>query len=135
MTDRPHPFVRLSMGAATAQKAIAGFHAILIKANFLLHIGQMQLTLTPEQENFIQAELTIGNYDSPDAVLAEALQLLAQRRRYDNWAKDVQEEVATAAAELERGEGVDGETARIWAGKSPSQKYGTIANLSRSHHR
>jgi antitoxin ParD1/3/4 len=99
------------MGAATAQKAIARFHAILIKTNSLLHIGQMQLTLTPEQENFIQAELTIGNYDSPDAVLAEALQLLAQRRRYDNWAKDVQEKVATAAAELERGEGVDGETA------------------------
>jgi antitoxin ParD1/3/4 len=91
MTDRPHPFVRLSMGAATAQKAIARFHAILMKANALLHIGQMQLTLTPE--------------------LAEALQLLAQRRRYDNWAKDVQEKVATAAAELERGEGVDGETA------------------------
>jgi antitoxin ParD1/3/4 len=111
MTDRPHPFVRLSMGAATAQKAIARFHAILMKANALLHIGQMQLTLTPEQENFIQTELTIGNYDSPDAVLAEALQLLAQRRRYDNWAKDVQEKVATAAAELERGEGVDGETA------------------------
>jgi antitoxin ParD1/3/4 len=110
MTDRPHPFMRLSIGAPTAQKAIARFHAILMKANALLHIGQMQLTLTPEQENFIQTELTIGNYDNPDAVLAEALQLLAQRRRYDNWAKDIQEKVATATAELERGEGGDGET-------------------------
>jgi antitoxin ParD1/3/4 len=71
----------------------------------------MQVTLTPEQEIFIQAELAIGTYDSPNAVLAEALNLLAQRRRYDNWAQDVQEKVATAAAELERGEGVDGETA------------------------
>jgi antitoxin ParD1/3/4 len=103
--------VGFGMAAATAQKAIARFHAILMKTNSLLHIGQMQLTLTPEQENFIQTELTIGNYDSPDAVLAEALQLLAQRRRYDNWAKNVQEKVATAAAELECGEGVDGETA------------------------
>ncbi len=103
--------MRFGMAVETAQKAIAGFHAILMRANFLLHIGQMQLTLTPEQENFIQTELTIGNYDSPDAVLAEALQLVAQRRRYDNGAKDVQEKVATAAAELERGEEVDGETA------------------------
>jgi antitoxin ParD1/3/4 len=86
-------------------------HAILAAVYSLLHIGKMQLTLTPEQENFIQAELAIGDYDSPDAVLAEALQLLAQRRRYDQWAKDVQEKVGIAAAELERGEGVDGETA------------------------
>jgi antitoxin ParD1/3/4 len=71
----------------------------------------MQFTLTPEQENFIQAELANGEYDSPDAVVAEALQLLAQRRRYDQWAKDVREKVGVAAAELERGEGVDGETA------------------------
>jgi antitoxin ParD1/3/4 len=70
----------------------------------------MQLTLTPEQENFIQAELAIGDYDSPNEVLAEALQLLAQRRRYDQW-KDVQAKVGIAAAELERGEGVDGEMA------------------------
>jgi antitoxin ParD1/3/4 len=71
----------------------------------------MQIRLTPEQETFIQQELAIGNYESPNAVLAAALQLLAQRRRYDQWAKDVQEKVAIAAAELERGEGVDGETA------------------------
>jgi antitoxin ParD1/3/4 len=71
----------------------------------------MQITLTPEQETLIQQELAIGNYDSPHAVLAEALELLAKRRRYDQWAKDVQEKVAIAAAELERGEGVDGETA------------------------
>jgi antitoxin ParD1/3/4 len=73
--------------------------------------GPMQITLTPEQENFIQAQLPIGISNSPNAILAEALNLLAQRRRYDNWAQDVQAKVATAAAELERGEGVDGETA------------------------
>jgi Arc/MetJ-type ribon-helix-helix transcriptional regulator len=66
----------------------------------------MQITLTPKQENFIQAELPIGIFNSPNAVLAEALNLLAQRRRYDNWAQNVQVKVTTAAAELERGEGV-----------------------------
>ena len=71
----------------------------------------MNLPLTPEQEDFIQQELAIGNYTSATDLLADALQLLAKRRRYDQWARDVQEKVAIAAAELERGEGVDGETA------------------------
>ena len=71
----------------------------------------MNLPLTPEQEDFVQQELAIGNYTSATDLLADALQLLAKRRRYDQWARDVQEKVAIAAAELERGEGVDGETA------------------------
>ena len=71
----------------------------------------MKLLLTPEQEDFVQQELAIGNYTSATDLLADALQLLAKRRRYDQWAYDVQEKVAIAAAELERGEGVDGETA------------------------
>lgn len=71
----------------------------------------MNLTLTPEQQDFIQQELAIGHYASATDLLADAFQLLAQRRRYDQWAQDVQEKVAIAAAELERGEGVDGETA------------------------
>jgi hypothetical protein len=54
-----------------------------------------------------QRSSPIGISNSPNAVLAEALNLLAQRRRYDNWAQDVQAKVATAAAELERGEGVE----------------------------
>ena len=71
----------------------------------------MNLTLTPEQQDFIQQELAIGSYASATDLLADALQLLAQRRRYDQWAQDVQDKVAIGAAELERGEGVDGETA------------------------
>ena len=71
----------------------------------------MNLPLTPEQEDFVQQELAIGNYTSATDLLADALQLLAKRRRYDQWARDVQEKVAIAAAELERSEGVDGETA------------------------
>ena len=71
----------------------------------------MNLPLTPEQEDFVQQELAIGNYTSATDLLADALQLLAKRRRYNQWARDVQEKVAIAAAELERGEGVDGEAA------------------------
>jgi antitoxin ParD1/3/4 len=71
----------------------------------------MQLTLTPEQADFIQQELTIGHYANATDLVADALQLLANRRRHDEWEKDVQEKVSIAAAELARGEGVDGETA------------------------
>jgi len=78
----------------------------------MIHLDAlMQLTLTPEQEDFIRQELAIGHYANATELVADALNLLAQRRRYDTWAKDVQEKVAIAAAELERGEGVDGETA------------------------
>jgi antitoxin ParD1/3/4 len=71
----------------------------------------MQLTLTPEQADIIQQELATGDYANINDVVADALQLLAQRRRDHAWEKDVQEKVAIAAAELARGEGVDGETA------------------------
>ena len=71
----------------------------------------MQLTLTPEQAEFIHQELTIGHYANANDLVADALQLLAKRRRHDEWEKDVKEKVAIAAAELERGEGIDGETA------------------------
>jgi antitoxin ParD1/3/4 len=71
----------------------------------------MQLTLTPEQADIIQQELATGDYSNINDVVADALQLLTQRRRNHAWEKDVQEKVAIAAAELERGEGVDGETA------------------------
>ena len=66
----------------------------------------MQLTLTPEQAEFIHQELTIGHYANANDLVTDALQLLAKRRRHDEW-----EKVAIAAAELERGEGIDGETA------------------------
>ena len=72
----------------------------------------MQLTLTPEQAQFIQQELTIGHYANANDLVADAFQLLADRRRHhDKWEQDVKQKVTIAAAELARGEGVDGETA------------------------
>jgi len=41
----------------------------------------MNLPLTPEQQHFIQQELAIGHYASAADLLADALQLLAQRRQ------------------------------------------------------
>jgi antitoxin ParD1/3/4 len=71
----------------------------------------MNLTLTPEQAHLIQQELETGNYADINDLLSTALNLLTQRRHYDQWAKEVQEKVDVAAAELEGGDGIDGETA------------------------
>ena len=41
----------------------------------------INFTLTPEQQDFIQQELAIGNYTSAADLFTDALQLLAQLRQ------------------------------------------------------
>jgi antitoxin ParD1/3/4 len=71
----------------------------------------MPITLQPEQEQFIQTQLATGRYTNATEVIAEALQLLAKRNNYDRWVEELRDKIDIAAAELDRGEGVDGETA------------------------
>jgi len=71
----------------------------------------MTIALLPEQEQFIQSQLAAGNYTNAAEVIAEALRLLAKRDRYDAWVEEMREKVDVAVAQLDRGEGVDGETA------------------------
>jgi antitoxin ParD1/3/4 len=71
----------------------------------------MTITLQPEQEQFIQAQLATGRYTSATEVIAEALLLLEKRNDYDRWVEDLRVKIDIAAAQLDRGEGIDGETA------------------------
>jgi antitoxin ParD1/3/4 len=71
----------------------------------------MPITLQPEQEQFIQTQLATGRYTNATEVIAEALQLLEKRNHYDRWVEELRNKIDIAAAELDRGEGVDGETA------------------------
>ncbi len=71
----------------------------------------MTITLQPEQEQFIQAQLATGRYTSATEVIAEALLLLEKRNQYDRWVEDLRVKIDIAAAQLDRGEGIDGETA------------------------
>ena len=71
----------------------------------------MTIALLPEQEQFIQSQLATGNYTNAAEVIAEALRLLAKRDRYDAWVEEMRDKVDVAVAQLDRGEGVDGETA------------------------
>jgi antitoxin ParD1/3/4 len=71
----------------------------------------MPITLQPEQEQFIQTQLATGRYTNATEVIAEALQLLEKRNHYDRWVEELGNKIDIAAAELDRGEGLDGETA------------------------
>lgn len=71
----------------------------------------MKITLKPEQEQFIQAQLSDGKYQSADEVVAKALEVLeAQQRAYDAWASDVRIKVDEAAEALAQGQGMPLET-------------------------
>lgn len=71
----------------------------------------MTIALNPEQEAFIQTQLATGRYSDASAVIAEALRLLEKRNHYDEWVADVRAKIDVAAAQLDQGEGIDGETA------------------------
>ena len=71
----------------------------------------MPIPLQPEQEQFIQTQLATGRYINATEVIAEALQLLEKRNHYDRWVEELRNKIDIAAAELDRGEGIDGEIA------------------------
>jgi antitoxin ParD1/3/4 len=71
----------------------------------------MNITLNPEQEQFIKTQLEQGKFPDAQAVINQALQLLQEKQKeYEEWVEDVRIKVNEAAAELERGEGVPLET-------------------------
>jgi antitoxin ParD1/3/4 len=71
----------------------------------------MPIILQPEQEQFIQSQLATGRYTNTAEVIQEALKLLESRSYYDLWVEDVRLRIDTAAEQLDRGEGIDGEMA------------------------
>ncbi|MEE3719806.1 type II toxin-antitoxin system ParD family antitoxin [Tumidithrix elongata RA019] len=71
----------------------------------------MTIALQPEQEQFIQTQIATGRYTNATEVIAEALQLLEKRNQYDCWVEELRVKIDLAAAQLDRGEGIDSETA------------------------
>jgi antitoxin ParD1/3/4 len=65
----------------------------------------VSITLEPEQERFIQEQVTRGRFKSAHEVLAHALLLLEQKYQEDEaWIEDVRQKVDQAKAQVERGE-------------------------------
>jgi antitoxin ParD1/3/4 len=75
--------------------------------------GVMNITLSPEQMQLIEAQLAQGSFSSPSEVITKALQTLTQtRKHYWEWVEEVRSSVEQAEVELSRGEEIPLETVR-----------------------
>lgn len=71
----------------------------------------MTIKLKPEQEKFIEAQVASGKYNSPEEVMDKMFLVFERlQSEYDEWVKDTRQKVDVAIGEIERGEGLDGET-------------------------
>ena len=71
----------------------------------------MNLLLKPEHQKLIEAQLSTGRYANPDEIIAEALELLNKRDQYQEWSEEIGRKIDIAAQQLDRGEGIDCESA------------------------
>lgn len=71
----------------------------------------MNITLTPEQENFIKTRLQTGKYRNAEEVLEIALKLLDEYDRHSDaeWIKNVGDKIDAAIAASEHTSPIDGE--------------------------
>jgi antitoxin ParD1/3/4 len=72
----------------------------------------MNISLTPALEQFVQDNVQTGRYNSASDVICEALRLLQEREqiRYVRL-KALRKKIADGLEQLDRGEGIDAETA------------------------
>ncbi len=71
----------------------------------------MNIRLKPEHEHFIQAQIATGKYTNAEEVVDKAFQLMEKlHSEYAEWIDETRQKIDTGIAELERGEGLDGET-------------------------
>jgi antitoxin ParD1/3/4 len=71
----------------------------------------MNVSLTPELEQFVANKVKSGRYTSASEVIREALRLLEEREQLRNLQKqELQKKIAEGLEQLGRGEGIPGET-------------------------
>jgi antitoxin ParD1/3/4 len=66
----------------------------------------MTITLTAEQEQFIQSQLATGHYQSSDEIVQIAFQLFAEQMTDSLWLAEVGPKIDAADASIARGEGI-----------------------------
>lgn len=65
----------------------------------------MNITLKPEQEQFIQSQIERGIFANPEQAIEAALRLLEeQSKSYEQWVEATREKIDVGLAQLERGE-------------------------------
>lgn len=71
----------------------------------------MSISLTPDQEQFIQTKLQAGKYRSAEEVLEIALRLLDEYDRSEaEWVEEVRAKIDAAVEASEHATPIDGET-------------------------
>jgi antitoxin ParD1/3/4 len=71
----------------------------------------MSISLTPDQEHFIQTKLQVGKYRSVEEILEMALRLLDEYDRADaEWVEEVRAKVDAAIETWTHTHPIDGET-------------------------
>ena len=71
----------------------------------------MEITLTPELEQYIQAKVSSGEYASPSEVFLVGIKLLQDiEQTYQGRFEELRNEVRIGLEAAERGEVVDGDT-------------------------
>ncbi|MEB3339982.1 type II toxin-antitoxin system ParD family antitoxin [Okeania sp.] len=65
----------------------------------------MNIRLTPAQEKFIEVQVNSGKFATFEEAIDKALKLL----EYQQWLEETREKIDAGVAELDRGEGLDGE--------------------------
>jgi len=69
----------------------------------------MNVSLTPELEQFIQSQVESGNYSSADEVIVAGIRLLEERERiYKGHFEELRQEIMIGIEQLERGERLNG---------------------------
>ena len=70
----------------------------------------MSISLTPDQERFIQTKLQAGKYRNAEELLEIALQLLDEYDRSDTeWVEDVRQKIEAAISASDHTPPIDGE--------------------------
>lgn len=93
----------------------------------------MSIALKIEQEQFIEKKLQTGKYSSADEVIFEAFRLLEERdRHYEQWLQDTRQKVTDDLAQLDRGEGMDGESVVSYYQNRQEQKQDPAFLLKQS---
>lgn len=70
----------------------------------------MSISLKPEHEQFIQSQVASGKFANQQEVIDTAFRLLEKLQgEYEQWIKETREKIDIGIAELDRGEGLDGE--------------------------
>jgi antitoxin ParD1/3/4 len=83
----------------------------IIDLRFFRETQAMNVTLTPEQENYVRSQLQGGNYNSVQELISEALQLLEERNRAFKQKRlaELRQKIASGTEQIARGKVTDGE--------------------------